>query len=740
MQQSISRLLPALLFSFFANVSAIASFDVPIVFTEIAPKIDGRLEQNVWKNAVLITDLIQRLPNTGEPVSERTEILLLYDNDFIYVAMRCTDDPAKITANELARDVSLGNDDRVQLIFDTFLDKRNGYWFQIGPKGSIGDALVSENGAGFNKQWDGLWQGRSHIHEKGWDAEIAIPFKTLNFRPGQTEWGMKIIRHIKRKAESAYWPVANLNTYRFQVSDAGKITGLNGITKGIGLDIRPFIITGLDDPESENTGMIRNKNPLFNVGGDIFYRPTPGLKTALTFNTDFAQTEVDSRQINLTRFSLLFPEKRGFFLDGAQYFNFGLAGDRTNRYAARNIPFFSRRIGLDPDGNPIPIEWGAKITGQAGPWNIGFQHITDKPQSARNLTVARLTRNVGSQSYVGVIATNGNTLSQNEFSGNNENIGTPGSNQLVGLDVRLATASFRGNKILAFSLFGLKSFSEGLEGNDLSWGTEINYPNDFLRFRAGHQEIGENYRAGIGFTPRLGIRENYVEVALGPRPNKYGILQITFQAEGDFITDFGGELLTRDIQLTPLNLEMISGDEFRISAKSTYEFLDEDFEIYSKESISIPAGEYNFWRYSVQFESARRRRVWLQPAFTWGTFFDGHRQDFELQFGYKINTPIFVGFEYERNNVMLTEGDFTTEIYRANANIFFSPDISLTNFVQYDNLTEEIGWQSRFRWILKPGNELLFVWNSNIYKGLDESRFSIQESFTRLKLNYNFRF
>jgi len=720
-----SKHLLALL-CFFTYTSGIAK-EVPAVYTASAPKIDGLLNDAAWEKATLITDLVQRLPNTGEPVSESTEILILYDKDFIYVGMRCADDPKKITSNELARDVSLGNDDRVQLIFDTFLDKRNGYWFQIGPRGSIGDALVSENGAGFNKQWDGLWQGRSRIHEKGWDAEMAIPFKTLNFKPGQTEWGMKIIRHIKRKAESSYWPVANLNTYRFQVSDAGLLTGLNGITKGIGLDISPFLITGMDNPESEGNSMIKSDNPLFNLGGDIFYRVTPGIKAALTFNTDFAQTEVDSRQINLTRFSLLFPEKRLFFLDGAQYFNFGLGGDRTNRYAARNIPFFSRRIGLDQDGNPIPIIWGAKVTGQAGPWNIGFQSITDKPDDARNLSVLRVTRNIGSQSYVGLIGTNGNALSEVD-------------NQLVGLDMRLATAKFKGNKILAFSAFGMKSYTEGLEGDDYSWGAEVNYPNDFFAFRLGHQQIGENYRAGIGFTPRLGIKENYIEAALGPRPNKWGILQVSFRASGDFITDFDNELLTREIELTPLEIELIAGDEFEINTNPRYELLDKDFEIYPKDSITIPAGEYNFWRYAVQIESARRRRVWFQPMYTWGSFFNGYRHDFEFAFGYKINTPIFVGMEYELNNVFLPEGNFTTQIYRINADIFFSPDISLTNFVQYDNLTEEVGWQSRFRWILKPGNEILFVWNSNIYRGLDESRFAVQESFTRLKLNYNFRF
>ncbi len=716
-----------ILLIFYSSIQIFATSELKATYTSNPPKVDGRINDQAWSEATIVTDLIQRLPNTGQPVSEPTEVLILYDKDYIYIGLRCSDDPKKITANELARDVNLANDDRVQIIFDTFLDKRNGYWFQIGPKGSIGDALISENGAGFNKQWDGLWEGKAKIHDAGWDAEIAIPFKTLNFQSGQADWGLKIIRNIRRKSENAYWPVANLDSYKFQISDAGLLTGLEGITKGIGLDIRPYAITGIDNPKSENNNYIRNDNPLFNIGGELFYRVTPGIKAALTFNTDFAQTEVDGRLINLTRFSLLFPEKRDFFLDGAQYFNFGINGDRSNKFGRRNIPFFSRRIGLDGDGNPIPIVWGAKVTGQSGGWNIGLQNITDKPENSRNFTVARVTRNIGNQSYVGFIGTNGNALSDEE-------------NQLIGFDVRLATAKFKGNKVLAFTGFGMKSFSKDVDSKNASWGAEVNYPNDFLKFRIGHQQIGENYKAGIGFVPRLGIRESYIETALGPRPNKYGILQLNFRASGDIITDFDNKLLTRDISLTPFEIEFISGDEFEISTISKYEFLDEDFEIFPDDSITIPAGTYNFWRHSVQFESAQRRRVWFSTEYVWGSFFDGNRQDIILAFGYKINTPIFVGVEYEINKVNLSGGDFETQIYRVNANIFFSPDISLTNFIQYDNVSEKMGWQSRFRWILKPGNEILFVWNSTLYELPEKDRFMVQESSTRLKLNYNFRF
>ena len=290
----------------------------------------------------------------------------------------------------MARDVSLGNDDRVQIILDTYLDHRTGYWFQIGPRGSIGDALVSENGASLNKEWDALWTGKSSINSEGWEAEIAIPFKTIGFDPNKSVWGMKLIRNIKRKLEASYWPVANLNTHRFQISDSGLLEGLEGITQGIGLDLSPYVIGGM------NT--LRGKKTKYNADGglDMFYQITPRLKASLSINTDFAETEVDDRQINLTRFSLYFPEKRDFFLDGSNYFKFGIEGDDNNPYRNSIAPFFSRRLGLDNNGNMLPVRYAAKITGTQNNWNIGLMHISDERDYGNShLSVGRISRNIG---------------------------------------------------------------------------------------------------------------------------------------------------------------------------------------------------------------------------------------------------------------------------------------------------------------------------------------------------------
>ena len=364
--------------------------EIKAVFTSTPPIFDGLVNEDVWKNAVVINELFQREPKPGEPVSEKTEFYFLYDQNNLYIGIHCYDDPAAITAKEMSRDVSLGDDDRVQVILDTYLDGRSGYWFQIGPRGSIGDALVNENGKDFNKSWDGLWDGKAKITDKGWDGEMIIPFKTLGFKKDISTWGLKLIRYIKRKSEASYWPATTLDANKFQISDAGRISGLTGITQGIGLDIVPYLTSGI----SKKQGI--SPKSVLDGGFDAFYHVTPSLKAAITVNTDFAQTEVDEKQINLTRFSLFFPEKRDFFLDGANFFTFGITGDSENPQSTQMIPFFSRRIGLDADGNPVSIKYGGKFTGKIGNWNLGVLHIKDNNQWENpGYTVARISRNLG---------------------------------------------------------------------------------------------------------------------------------------------------------------------------------------------------------------------------------------------------------------------------------------------------------------------------------------------------------
>jgi hypothetical protein len=722
----IFKAIPAFLFLFILIYKVTGQETIDAVQFPTPPIIDGIINEEVWMTATAVTSFIQREPQNGQAFTEETEVYFGRDEHNLYIAFRCYGNPENITAKELARDVSLGNDDRVQIILDTYLDKRNAYWFQVGPRGSIGDAIVSENGAAFNKAWDGLWTGKARIHSEGWDAEMAIPFKTLGFAKGSDQWGVKLIRYYMKNQETGYWPVANLNAHKFQVSDAGILEGMKGISQGLGLDIVPYGLTGTDYKQEE--GQIK---PVANAGLEVYYNITSNLKAALTLNTDFAQTEVDAQEINLTRFRLFYPEKRDFFLDGANYFNFGISGAGSSSYSTRLIPFFSRRIGLDSTGNPIPVLYGGKMTGQSGQWNLGAMYMKDRRDDWKNsnFVVTRISRNFGDQSQVGMISTYGNSISD-----------IP--NYLLGLDLRLGTSTFRGDKNMAFTLYGLKSFTQYKEqeirdqGRELAFGAEFVYPNDLLYLRMGHMQIQENFVAGIGFVPRPGVRETYGEFLLGPRPERWGILQVQTGMGIDHIAGFDNSLLTREWKITPLNIRFLSGDQIGWKMTSSFEWLDEAFTIY--EGHTIPEGAYNFFWQTVSFHSAQRRKLWGTLDYRFGGFFNGFRNELKLKAGYKVLIPLFVGGELIRNSVELSDNGFIAYIYRVNMNILFTPDITLYNFVQYDSQSERMGWQSRFQWILKPGREIFLVWNSIISDPYE--RFQMEETTARLKVKFTIRF
>ena len=368
------------------------------------------------------------------------------------------------------------------------------------------------------------------------------------------------------------------------------------------------------------------------------------------------------------------------------------------------------------------------MIGQAGNWNIGALNSTQKTDSSyQNFTVARVSHNIGKQSYIGMIGTQGNAIG-------------PGSNWLAGIDFKIGTASFRGDKNLMFTGYAVKSNTEGYKGDDFSFGAEFNYPNDFLNFNVGYQQIGENYIAGLGFVPRPGIRESYANLFLGPRPNKWGIMKINTGGIINYITDMSNTLLTRDIFFKIVEFEFLSGEVAEYSLNNTYEYLDEDFHIFPQDSIWIDEGTYSFWRQGIELSTAPRRMFWVSTEMNWGNFFDGKRMDIELKSGLKIGIPVFIGLEYEYNKIDLPRGSFTVNVYRIKGDIYFSPDITLTNFVQYDNLTQSWGWQSRFQWILKPGNEIHFVWNSLVLPSIDRDQHLLSENSALLKVNYNFRF
>ena len=687
--------------------------------TDVPPVIDGSLEDAVWATASPIGELLQVEPLEGVAPSEASDIRILFDEDNLYLGLRLYDrDPSTIIATTRERDARLRADDHVQIVLDTFLDRRNAYWFQMNATGSKSDALITDNGQDFNKPWDGIWEGKSRIDELGWTVEMAIPFKTLNFEEGLETWGLNVSRHIGRTNEEARWSGADQDFRFFNIFEAGDLHGLRGLTQGIGLDVVPFFVA---DWINDRVG--DNKTLQGDPGLDAFYNITPSLILSLTINTDFAETEVDERQINLTRFPLFFPERRDFFLRDAGIFEFADLGPGFGR-GSDLIPFFSRTIGLSGTGEEVPILAGAKLTGRADRYNIGVLNaqIDDfEDQESESLFVARVSRNVGEQSTVGGIFTRGDP-------------NVPAENVLYGFDANFRTSSFRDRKNLNASVWFLDTHTESQSGDDLAYGASVGYPNDRWRWELAFKEIQRNFNPGLGFVPRQNIRKYDGEIAFRPRIDET-IRQLEFSVETVVFTDTDDELETWEVQVQPLGIEWDSGDELRFETEFVHDELDQDFEIF--EGVIIPADEYDYQRFKIEFESAEKRVVSLGLTFEFGDFFDGDRIDYMAELAWRPGPLFGASAEYEQNDVDLEGGDFTTQIARLRYRFSFTPDLSWSSFVQWDSVSETVGINTRLRWIPEPGREVFLVFNQT----LDEAGEGVAPLFQQLifKISYTIR-
>jgi len=709
--------LPALLLFATAGQEP-PTLTIPRIPAEVArPRIDGVLAEDFWAHCAEIDTLVQTEPVAGAQPSEATEILLGYDDANLYVGLRCFDrDPGGIRATQMARDANLDPDDRVELLFDSFHDKRNGFWFQIGAAGSKGDALISGNGSEFNKQWDTIWHGAAEVTQEGWFAEISIPFASINFDPQKGTWGFNVRRFIRRRTEEVRWANAEPRLRFFAAANAGTLEGLGGMRQGLGLDVIPF---GVGSYRSDDT---RTDSVQGDAGLDLFYRISPATKLSLSFNTDFAETEVDTRRVNLTRFPLFFPEKRKFFLEDSGAFAFGPGGHNGGRDV---LPFFSRRIGLDEDGGEVPLLANAKLTTTNDSYRLGLlDSQTDSTGTlpSRNLFVGRFSKNIFDRSNVGVIFTHGDpTGSQSDYT--------------VGADLNLSTAEFLGDRNLRFNAYAVKAEDSDTSGKDLAYYAGVSYPNDEIELSASYMTIEENFQPALGFAPRTGIHKYEAEVEYQPRMHN-SIRQLQFEVSPSLTTNTSGRTESADLSAIPFGLTWESGEEFRTWVSPQRENLDEAFEI--SDGVVIPLGTHDFVRYGMSFETSNKRPVSADLEFGTGTFYDGHRNDYELELDWRANRYAIFGAEYRLNDVSLAGGDFDVNIVRAKADLHFSPRASWSNFVQWDDVSDDLGLNSRLRFIFQPGSDLFVVLNQgwNTYG----DRFAPVSTDLRFKVSYTLRF
>ncbi len=684
-------------------------------------ELDGLLNDPDWDRAMTVSDILQREPVEGLPATERTDFRLLFDADNLYIGVKCYDsNAAAIVSTQMSRDADLSVDDRIEILIDTFRDLRNAFYFSTNPSGALVDGLIVENG-NLNREWDAIWNVRTRRTDEGWTAEFAIPFKSLNFTQSGSAWGFNLSRSIKRKIEEDRWAAPRLDVRFFQVSEAGEIDGLNTIAQGRGLDVRPYASASWARED-----VSRNPVRQADTGADIAYNITPSLKFTGTINTDFAETEVDNRQINLTRFPLFFPEKRSFFLENAGVFTFGTAGA-----ANELMPFFSRQIGLVAN-KEVPILAGTKLTGKAGRYDLGFIDVKTRASdiaTAKNFFVTRVKRNIWRQSYLGAIYTEGNPAGAD-------------SSRTFGTDFRFGTSSFLGTRRNAsFNAYWLGLSQKGVADKTASYGGAVAYPNDLWDAKVDWATIEKNFKPALGFVPRTDVSRLNVSVDFAPRlKHFFGIRQMTHEFRFNrFVRLSEGKVESWRVFMAPINYTWNSGDRLEFNWVPQFERLFVPVEI---SGVTLPPGDYRFDRYRLEFWTSNKRAWKVDTTYWFGTYWSGRADQWTGMFQYKLAPHVESSLRYDQTFSRLKEGRFVARIFSLRANYSVTPFLTFFNLAQFDNDSQNLGWQSRVRWIVRPGRELFLVFNQGWIRETDfeGTRFRAAGRGFAAKAQYTLRF
>jgi hypothetical protein len=691
------------------------------------PTIDGVVDDAEWQDAATIEDFHQLLPVEFAPPAERTTVKVMYDSDALYVgALLFNQDPGRISARVLKQGDALLADDRFSVVVDTFHDRRNGYLFMVNPNGVRRQGLF-QNTTNLNFDWKGIWQTRARRTDFGWSAELRIPLKTVAFDPATDDWGINFEREIPGRNTSSGWSSRNSQV---NPGSAGVVRGLSGLSQGLGLDVVTSA-NGSRRKRSEDPDDEWSVEPSL----DVFYRPTPTLTAALTVNTDFSATDVDDREVNLTRFSLFFPERRGFFLEGADFFEFARLDASNDEDSAipdssrqNGRPYFSRQIGLAADGTPVDIIAGAKLTGRVGRWNVGLLDVQQDDYGeveSQNLLVARGAANVLEESSVGFIATHGNPRSNEE-------------NSVGGVDFRYRNSRLPGGNV--FEGEAWYQISRGdVDSDDEAFGVRLRVPNT-VGWRGGVsvKELGENFDPALGFVNRGGIRDHIAEVGYARRTSGELLQTIYAGVDAQQIDRLTGALESRLVVLRPLEIETRSADALRLRSYLNTEVLVEPFEI--APGVVIAPGRYDFDEYELSVETGAHRA--LSGAFTAavGDFYDGEQRRAEVDLAWRPSPHFAAIFAHEINDIDLPSGSFISRLTRLRMDIVFSSTLAWTSFVQYDNVSELIGINSRLHWIPEAGREMYLVFNQGLQDFDRDNRFRTTQSDIVAKVGYTFRF
>ena len=696
--------------------------------------LDGKLDEPFWKNIIGINDFLMQEPIEGGKPTENTIIKIAYDENYLYIgAILYDSDPDGIKAFKMRKDAPLNTDDRFMWILDTYLDGRNAYFFEINPRGLMGDGLLSiGQGRSLNKDWDGIWRPWTYIGDFGWSTEIRIPFHTLNFDPKISTWGINFQRTVRRKNEEILWSGHKRNQGLYRPQDAGRLTGLSNISQGLGLEVVGYA-KGEGSKVQNNPGETYDKNGNIDGGLDINYNITTGLKASVTLNTDFAETEVDERQINLTRFPIRFPEKRDFFLEGANIYRFASSSGV--------YPYFSRKIGLQ-SGNPIPILYGGRVIGKIGKVEVAAQQVKTRGTdlvNSEDFSVVRLKQNFLKESSIGVLYTRRHTE-------NGEQLPEPVQDRnTLGVDLSLNTSTFLKNQNLQFQAFAVIHNPNTLnEINNNIWdrsarGLRFNFPNDPWSGSLSYREFGVSYDPAVGFSRRNSFRRVEPRIRFSPILEKSSVIrELQWEISFENLMSLQWKKLTQNIRLTPISIRFESGDEISYQIIKNYERLEYNFNILGDNSIIIPIGDYSNWSHQIELETANYRKIVYEIELNIEGFWSGNRTEYQNNLIFRPYPGINLSLGYNHSNVELNEGKFKANLIRFLGDFDFTPFISFSSNIQYDDISKQIGMNNRFKYTITPGSDIYFVYNHNWFD--DEGKYKTSSMLGTSKITYTHRF
>jgi hypothetical protein len=689
-----------------------AADPILVLATKSPPVCDGKLDDPVWAEARVLTDFTQVLPRAGATPSERTEVRFCQDGRALYIAVHCfTRDPQQILAKEMIHDGDFSSDDAFLISLDTFGLERDGYYFRVNPVGARTEGVFGKFSFP-NSSWDTIWNAQARILNNGWCAEIEIPFKSLSFDPSHADWRINLERTIRHSQETVRWRGINPGRSVYSMEQMGNLQGMLGAKQGMGLEFKPYLRGGFRD------GSIESGDQEFKFGADVTWRITPSLTFLGTYQTDFAETDVDERRVNLTRFPLFFSEKRDFFLQDAPLFVFGGLTYETT-------PFFSRRIGLSTTGRPVEILGGARLTGRIGDTNVALLNVWQDAQEGieeKMLSVARVSQRVLDESSVGMIFTQGD----------------PSSNlaaNTVGVDFNYHNGHLPGGKLIA-NIFALRTDTERAGGEDWGFGADVRYPNEPFEFSAFARQWGDDFLPALGFLPRNGIREMGADVEYLWRVNNDWLRSVSLELESYLNTDLSGNPVLQDHDLPFVTLTSPSLDKLSIGYTWSQDVVDEAFEMVP--GILIPAQDYGYGQFRMKFSSSEAREVSWQASARLGDYYEGSIQGWTTGLDWRPNKFCSGEVDYELKRIELPQGAFDVHVASARVTLAFTPDITLSTVAQYDSLSDNVGVNARLRWTVQPGTDLFLVFNQG-WSILDQRlERTVQEGIAKLGMTVRF--